>query len=109
MVKIYGEDQIVMVVSSTNTFMYRDIPVSKGNVTGLDPRTGKILWQYTNWECVVSVKGSVVKVLLKTIFQVILGKILSECLTISWRRFTTVFQLNIPFIKLISTEKSISS
>ncbi|MDR0794473.1 MAG: PQQ-like beta-propeller repeat protein [Tannerella sp.] len=54
-IKIHGEDHIVMVTSSTNTFIYRDVPVSKGNVTGLEPRTGKILWQYTNWECVISV------------------------------------------------------
>jgi outer membrane protein assembly factor BamB len=57
--KIHGEDHIVMVVSSTNTYMYRNLPVTKGNVTGLDPRTGKILWQYANWECVISVPCAV--------------------------------------------------
>jgi len=58
-IKIHGEDHIVMVISSTNTFIYRDIPVTKGNVTGLDPRTGKVLWQYANWECVISVPCAV--------------------------------------------------
>ena len=53
--KIHGEEHIVMVVSSTNRFMYRDLPLTKGNVTGLDPRTGKILWQYSDWECVISI------------------------------------------------------
>ena len=58
-VKISGEDHIAMVISSTNTYMYRNLPVTKGNVTGLDPCTGKILWQYDNWECVISVPCAV--------------------------------------------------
>jgi outer membrane protein assembly factor BamB len=58
-VNIHGEDHIVMVNSSTNTFMYRDLPVTKGKVTGLDPETGKILWQYNDWECVISIPCAV--------------------------------------------------
>ena len=48
--KIGGEDQIVMVFSSTNTFMHRDVTTTKGKVVGLKPQTGEILWEYNNWE-----------------------------------------------------------
>jgi len=54
-VKIYGEDHIVLVTSSTNTFRNQNANITMGNVTGLDPRTGNILWQYANWECHISV------------------------------------------------------
>ena len=50
-INIHGDDHIVMVTSSTNRVAYRDAEPTMGNVTGLDPRTGKILWQYSNWEC----------------------------------------------------------
>jgi outer membrane protein assembly factor BamB len=48
--KIAGEDHIVMVFSSTNTFMHKGVNVSKGKIIGLNPQTGKILWEYNNWE-----------------------------------------------------------
>lgn len=48
--KIAGEDQIVMAFSSTNTFMHRDVSVTKGKIIGLKPQTGEILWEYNNWE-----------------------------------------------------------
>jgi outer membrane protein assembly factor BamB len=48
--KIGGEDQIVMVFSSTNTFMHRDVTTTKGKVVGIKPQTGEILWEYNNWE-----------------------------------------------------------
>lgn len=53
--KIHGEDQIVWVASSTNSYTDPDAPKTKGNVVGIDPRTGKRLWTYSNWECVISV------------------------------------------------------
>ncbi|MDR2499103.1 MAG: PQQ-like beta-propeller repeat protein [Tannerellaceae bacterium] len=53
--KIHGEDQVVMVTSSTNNFLNRNAPVTKGNVIGLDPQTGKTLWVYSGWECHISV------------------------------------------------------
>ena len=55
LVKIHGEDQITFVTSQTNTYMYKDVPVTKGKVSGFDPLTGEILWQYANWDCVISI------------------------------------------------------
>ena len=54
-IKIHGEDQVVMVTSSTNTFRSQGNEPTKGNVVGMNPRTGKILWQYSDWECHISV------------------------------------------------------
>jgi len=48
--RIAGEDQLVMVFSSTNTFMHREVNKTPGRVIGLEPQTGKILWDYNNWE-----------------------------------------------------------
>ncbi|MDR2809906.1 MAG: PQQ-like beta-propeller repeat protein [Tannerellaceae bacterium] len=53
--KIHGEDHVVMVTSSTNTFSNRDAEVTKGKVIGIAPQTGKTLWTYSNWECHISV------------------------------------------------------
>ena len=53
-VKISGEDHMVIVSSSTNTFRNQGTIVM-GTVTGMEPRTGKILWQYANWECHITV------------------------------------------------------
>jgi len=48
-VKIDGEDQIVFVTSSTSSRGGNQaIP---GNVVGIDPKTGKVLWQYSKWDC----------------------------------------------------------
>jgi outer membrane protein assembly factor BamB len=57
-VKIDGEDHIVLITSSTNTFRSQG-GVTMGNVVGVDPRTGKILWQYSNWHCHISVPSAV--------------------------------------------------
>jgi len=54
-IKIAGEDQIVMVFSSTNSFMHRDIDKSPGRITGLKPQTGEILWEYDNWENAIQI------------------------------------------------------
>ena len=51
--KIAGEDHIVMVFSSTNTYMHKDIEVTPGRVIGLKPQTGEILWEHNNWENVI--------------------------------------------------------
>jgi hypothetical protein len=53
-VKISGEDHLAMVTSSASRFRSQN-PTEMGIVTGLDPRTGKTLWQYSNWRCQISV------------------------------------------------------
>jgi len=53
--KIAGEDQIVMVFSSTNTYMHRDVEVSTGRIIGLKPQTGEILWEYNKWQNVIQI------------------------------------------------------
>jgi outer membrane protein assembly factor BamB len=42
-VKIDGKDHIVLVTASTRE--------NNGNVVGIDPLTGKILWEFKNWQC----------------------------------------------------------
>jgi len=58
-VKIDGQDHIVMVISSTNPIGHRELPQTMGNVVGIDPSTGKILWEYKEWECHISVPSAV--------------------------------------------------
>jgi outer membrane protein assembly factor BamB len=50
--KISGEDHVVMVSASG-----RD--GEKGKVVGINPLTGKILWEYANWNCRIPVPGAV--------------------------------------------------
>jgi PQQ-like domain len=56
--KIAGEDQIVMVFSSTNTFMHKEANISKGKILGLKPQTGEILWEFNNWENMIQVASA---------------------------------------------------
>ena len=58
-VKIDGEDHVVMVISSTNPFGNRELPQTLGNVVGIEPLTGKILWEYKQWKCHISVPSAV--------------------------------------------------
>ncbi len=58
-VKIDGNDHIVMVISSTNPFGHRELPQTKGRIVGLEPGTGKLLWDYNEWECHISVPSAV--------------------------------------------------
>ncbi len=58
-VKIDGKDNIVMVISSTNPVAHRDLPQTPGRIVGMHPLTGKILWEYNNWECHISVPSAV--------------------------------------------------
>ena len=46
-VKIGGEDHLVMVMASVG----RGRNARDGSVNGLDPRSGKVLWTYGNWQC----------------------------------------------------------
>lgn len=58
-VTIDGEDHIVMVISSTNPFGHRELAQTLGNVVGIEPLTGKILWEYKQWKCHISVPSAV--------------------------------------------------
>lgn len=51
-VKIDGEDHVVMVSSAANR-------AADGNVTGLNPLTGDILWQYSKWNTSTQVPSAV--------------------------------------------------
>lgn len=58
-IKVDGRDHVVMVTSSTNPFQ-RTSPVDElGNVIGMDPNTGDILWKYAKWECHIPVASAV--------------------------------------------------
>jgi outer membrane protein assembly factor BamB len=57
-VKIDGEDHIVVVISSTNPFGQRELPHTMGNIVGIEPLTGKILWEYNQWQCHISVPSA---------------------------------------------------
>ena len=58
-VKIDGKDHIVAVVSSTNPVGNRDLPQTPGRVVGVESLTGKILWEYNDWLCHISVPSAV--------------------------------------------------
>jgi outer membrane protein assembly factor BamB len=57
--KIDGKDHIVMVISSTNPIGHRELPHTKGRIVGLEPATGKLLWDYNDWVCHISVPSAV--------------------------------------------------
>jgi outer membrane protein assembly factor BamB len=50
-VKIDGVSQVVMVTASEG----RGSSASGGKVVGIEPLTGKILWEYTGWQCGIPV------------------------------------------------------
>jgi hypothetical protein len=58
-VKIDSEDHLVFVISSTNPIGRRDLPQTLGKVVGVEPLSGKILWEYDQWECHISVPSAV--------------------------------------------------
>jgi outer membrane protein assembly factor BamB len=58
-IKISGEDQVVMVTSSTNPFGHSELAKTSGKIIGIEPLTGKVLWEYKNWECHISVANVV--------------------------------------------------
>ena len=58
-VKIDGKDHVVMVTSSTNRIGHPELPDALGNVVGIEPLTGKILWEYKQWKCHISVASAV--------------------------------------------------
>jgi outer membrane protein assembly factor BamB len=58
-VKVDGKDHVVMVTSSTNPFQRTSPDNELGNVVGMDPLTGEILWKYDKWECHIPVASAV--------------------------------------------------
>jgi outer membrane protein assembly factor BamB len=54
-VKIGGEDHLAMIMAATG--MGRN--ASGGSVNGLDPLSGKVLWTYSNWQCIIPVPHAV--------------------------------------------------
>jgi outer membrane protein assembly factor BamB len=56
-VKIGGQDHLVMITASAGGGFGKS--GSGGKVVGIDPLTGKILWEYTNWQCVIPVPNAV--------------------------------------------------
>jgi hypothetical protein len=54
-VKISGEDHVVMITAGSGG---RGAPRTGGRVVGIDPLTGKILWDYTNWQCSIPVPSA---------------------------------------------------
>jgi outer membrane protein assembly factor BamB len=54
-IKIAGEDHLVMIFSSTNTFMHKEVEKAKGRILGMKPQTGEILWEYNEWENMIQV------------------------------------------------------
>ena len=47
--KINGEDQLIMITASSGGFGGGDKTPS--NVVGINPKTGAVLWTYSNWSC----------------------------------------------------------
>jgi outer membrane protein assembly factor BamB len=50
-VKVGGDSHVVMITASAG----RGESAKGGKVAGIDPLTGKILWEYTNWSCGIPV------------------------------------------------------
>ncbi len=53
--KVDGRDHIVMITSSTNQFGHPGAPITSGKIIGIEPLSGKILWEYNKWDCKVAV------------------------------------------------------
>ncbi len=54
-VKISGEDHVVMITASAGRGYGQS---SGGKVVGIDPHTGETLWEYTNWNCIIPVPSA---------------------------------------------------
>jgi len=58
-VKIDGNDHVVMVTPSTNPFRRTSPETKLGKVVGIEPLTGRILWEYDKWNCHITVASAV--------------------------------------------------
>jgi outer membrane protein assembly factor BamB len=56
MVKIDGDDHLVMVTASSGG---RGQPVNPGKIAGINPLNGKILWEYNDWICGIPIPPAV--------------------------------------------------
>jgi len=54
-VTIEGEDQVAMISSNNNRQGSKKSSTGLGEVVGIDPQTGKILWTYQGWQCVIPI------------------------------------------------------
>ena len=54
-VKIAGEEHLVMITGAAGSGR----TARGGSVNGLDPRSGKVLWSYNNWQCIIPVPQAV--------------------------------------------------
>lgn len=54
-VKVAGEDQLVMITAA----MGRGRTAHGGSINGLDPKSGKLLWTYSDWQCIIPVSQPV--------------------------------------------------
>jgi len=52
--KVSGENHIVMITAASG----RGESAKGGKVVGIDPLSGKILWEYTNWQCSIPAPGA---------------------------------------------------
>lgn len=58
-VKIDGTDHVVMITPSTNPFRRSSQDENKlGKIVGIEPASGKILWEYDKWNCHISVASA---------------------------------------------------
>jgi len=59
-VKVDGNDHVVMITPSTNPFR-KTTPDENvmGKVVGMEPLTGKVLWEYEGWHCHIPVPSAV--------------------------------------------------
>jgi outer membrane protein assembly factor BamB len=55
-VKVDREDHVVMITASARG--RRGERGSGGKIVGINPLTGKILWEYTNWQCSIPVPNA---------------------------------------------------
>jgi len=58
-VKVDGKDHLVMITGSTNPFQRTSSVDELGNVVGIEPLTGAILWKFDKWQCHIPVASAV--------------------------------------------------
>jgi outer membrane protein assembly factor BamB len=56
LVKIDGDDHVVMVTASSGG---RGQPVIPGKIVGIDPGSGELLWEYDDWVCGIPVPSAI--------------------------------------------------